>query len=701
MKRGSVKIGCAAASLFAATAFFAAVAVGQAKKPAAANNPASSAKAAADPNAVRVLPAPATQPIPPADKATIEKGLADLTAAIDAIQKQSAGDSKRLALLPDIQIYQNALRYPLTYNEPIDIKQAKAAIAEGLARAAELKEGKHSWTDRSGPRGYVSEIDASVQPYILRMPAAYKPGQSEPLPLALSCHGRNEKLTELSFISSKVGEGNAGNSTVGDPETKFVAYLYGRFCCANKLAGEIDLLETWKNVAAQYPIDKSRVMVTGFSMGGGAVWHLAAHYGEHWVVATPGAGFSESQKFLHLEQNGEVPPWYETALYHLYNATDQAENFYNCKTIAYAGEIDGQKQAGDVMEAEMAKLGMKLERFIGPKTAHKYEPETKKAMDARVEAVVKQGNDLSPKQVRFATFSLRYPSMHWVHVLGLEKHWTKATVDAEVTGPNTVRVTTQNVADLALDFPPGMESIDPKQALKLTLDGVEQTVKVSPTSGGSTRIELSKVDGKWDAIAARKGAAGLAKRHGLQGPIDDAFLSSFVIVKPSGAGATAAAGWAASECDHAIAQWRQVFRGEAPVKSAEQITDKEIAASNLVLFGDPTTNPLIARILPKLPIEWTKEKLVVNGQTFDAGRFAPVMIYPNPLNPKKYIVLNSGFTFREADSLNNARQTPKLPDYAVVDAQSPPTPKGWGTLPKVGFFGEQWQWQKDDGKIEP
>jgi hypothetical protein len=92
---------------------------------------------------------------------------------------------------------------------------------------------------------------------------------------------------------------------------------------------------------------------------------------------------------------------------------------------------------------------------------------------------------------------------------------------------------------------------------------------------------------------------------------------------------------------------------------------------------------------------------VVNGQTFDAGRYVLVMIYPNPLNPTKYVVLNSGFTFREADYQNNARQTPKLPDYAVVDTQTPPGPRGWGQLPKAGFFGEKWEWQKDDGKIEP
>ena len=67
------------------------------------------------------------------------------------------------------------------------------------------------------------------------------------------------------------------------------------------------------------------------------------------------------------------------------------------------------------------------------------------------------------------------------------------------------------------------------------------------------------------------------------------------------------------------------------------------------------------------------------------------MIYPNPLNPRRYVVLNSGFTFREFDYLNNARQTPKLPDYAVVDVRVPTTARAPGGIVDAGFFGEKWE----------
>ena len=69
----------------------------------------------------------------------------------------------------------------------------------------------------------------------------------------------------------------------------------------------------------------------------------------------------------------------------------------------------------------------------------------------------------------------------------------------------------------------------------------------------------------------------------------------------------------------------------------------------------------------------------------------PVLIYPNPLNPRRYVVLNSGFTFREYDYLNNARQVPKLPDWAVVNTSVKPTSRVPGEIVAAGFFDERWR----------
>ena len=49
-------------------------------------------------------------------------------------------------------------------------------------------------------------------------------------------------------------------------------------------------------------------------------------------------------------------------------------------------------------------------------------------------------------------------------------------------------------------------------------------------------------------------------------------------------------------------------------------------------------------------------------------------------------MLNSGFTFREYDYLNNARQVPKLPDFAVLDVDVPVSPRAAGGVVAAGFY---------------
>ena len=99
-----------------------------------------------------------------------------------------------------------------------------------------------------------------------------------------------------------------------------------------------------------------------------------------------------------------------------------------------------------------------------------------------------------------------------------------------------------------------------------------------------------------------------------------------------------------------------------------QVTRAEIAASNLVLWGDPSSNRLLAQIAPKLPIRWDARGVHLAGKTY--SQHVPALIYPNPLNPDRYVVLNSGFTFADAAPTSNALQIPELPDYAVFDLET-------------------------------
>jgi len=147
----------------------------------------------------------------------------------------------------------------------------------------------------------------------------------------------------------------------------------------------------------------------------------------------------------------------------------------------------------------------------------------------------------------------------------------------------------------------------------------------------------------------------------------------------------------ASESDRAIREWRRHYRGDARQRLDKEVTEDDIRDHNLVLWGDPTSNALLARIADRLPIRWDGEKVSVGARTYSASGHVPVMVFPNPLNPTRYVVINSGFTFREYDYLNNARQTPKLPDWAIIGISTPPGSRAPGAIEDAGFFDERWR----------
>ncbi len=67
------------------------------------------------------------------------------------------------------------------------------------------------------------------------------------------------------------------------------------------------------------------------------------------------------------------------------------------------------------------------------------------------------------------------------------------------------------------------------------------------------------------------------------------------------------------------------------------------------------------------------------------------MIYPNPQAPDRYVVVNSGITFREFSNKTNSRQIAMLPDWSILDVTQPSDGIYPGIVEDAGFFDEAWK----------
>jgi dienelactone hydrolase len=660
-------------------------------------------------------------PVPDDRAASMRTSLGQLQEKIAAIN--AGKDASAKTLLPDVMIFERAVRCALDYQEFFDVKdfdKADALLLEGIKRADQLQTGKPEWITQKGlvVRGYISRIDNTVQPYGLVIPPTYAIDHSVPTRCDIWFHGRGEKLSEVNFLWDRMH--NPGEFT---PDHTIMLHPYGRYCNAFKFAGEVDVLEALEDVQKRYRIDEDRISVRGFSMGGAACWQFATHYADRWFAANPGAGFSETPQFLKVFQKEELKPMpWEQTLWNLYDCDKWALNLTHCPTIAYSGENDSQKQAADVMEKALAERQIFLRHIVGAGMGHRFDASSKSLIEQSLASIAKSGRQTNPEMIRVSTTTLKYNSTHAAKIDGLIEHWKPAylTVWFKESGSGgsrepQIQISTENVSAFSIEYlaehlPPfARRYIHERQPmvngitvtvlrtedLRKSADfgsvvKVESLAPAKPLSDDSIRFSYHFDESSgWQSGPAPN---GLRKRHNLQGPIDDAFMDSFIFVRPTGTAANEAVGkWAEAELTRAIEHWRRHFRGDARVVNDVDLTDEMIQSSNIVLWGDPKSNSVLAKIADKLPIQWTADKVTVGEKSYDARNHAPILIHPNPLNLNRYVVLNSSFTFRDYAYLNNARQVPMLPDWAVIDLTTPPNAIWPGKVVDANFFDEQWK----------
>lgn len=563
---------------------------------------------------------------------------------------------ERHPLYPDAAIFHKAAVYIVKhtgeFSTPAYVKDTLTALDSGIARAKELAAGSSSWTKAKGRvvRAFRSRVDGSLQPYGMIIPESYT---GQPTRLDVWLQGMNRNRNEVAFIRE-----HQRTAPVPPEQTYLQLEPYGRSNVSYRWAGETDVFEALAAAREHYKVDPQRIALRGFSMGGAGTWHLGLHHPDRWAAFEAGAGYTETK--IYAKKTG-LPPYQESAL-HFYDARDYALNGTNLPFVGYGGEIDPQLAASVNIREQLLKEGVNLDNLkalflVGPGTAHQWHPETHKVSDRFMDEALAKGWS-APSRVRFVTYTTRFNKAYFVTVEELEKHYERADVDATRGGGRTT-VTTKNVARIRVEGPGA-----------LTLDGQQF---------GATG-EFARSNGKW----AKAGAAqGLRKRHGLQGPIDDAFFESFLCVRPTGQG-TKATEYGLGQLDKLEKDFSKWLRGDPRVKDDRAVTAEDIANHNLILFGDPWSNSVIARVIAKLPIQWTRQQITLGGRTVDAATHAPALVYPNPLNPSRYVVINSGHTFSPSDwSGTNANLYPHLGDYAIMGID--------GSTAHSGFFDERWK----------
>ncbi len=618
------------------------------------------------------------QPPSANDAAAINTQLAEIQKSLAALRESGA----KPAQLEDIEIYAKAAEWILRHEEfykPNYAADTLTALETGLRRARQLSGGKPDWGAAPGKTvlAYRSAVDGSAQPYALTLPATFDATSPDRRPLHVVLHGRGDSLNEVSFIRQHDGK-------PAPAEADWIQLdVFGRGNNAYRWAGETDVFEAVADVLRRYRIDERRITLWGFSMGGAGAWHLGLHHPSRWSSVGAGAGFVDFYKYQKVAQ--PLPDYQDKPL-RIYDATGYALNLANVPFITYGGEVDPQLAASLSMQAAAKEAGTPLQLLIGQGMGHKFDDDSRAKFMAFHAEQSRTGRPAFPgrRDIRFVTYTPKYNRCEWLTVEELQRIYEPATVESKVDDDGVLRVTTSNVA--ALTIARGVADrvrIDGTELVDLNgaADGLLPDVYfVRDTDGGAWNVLDYDDSLQFADNSARH------KRRDLQGPIDDAFMQPFVCVRGTGAAwSRPLEAWADWTLSRFVREWDKWMRGQVTVVNDTDVTDEMLATKHLVLFGDPGSNSVLARVVGELPLTWKPDAISIGGRTFATASHGVALIYPNPLSSRRYVVVNSGMTLHDADfRKSNAWLFSKLGDAAAVKFEKTET----GSYTESTVWGE-------------
>lgn len=370
-------------------------------------------------------------------------------------------------------------------------------------------------------------------------------------------------------------------------------------------------------------LDEDRVYLYGYCANAISAMALALNYPDQWAELSAWSGNS----FRHLAGNalnlpvvfGEGHPSESNVLLAYSNFAVKCFQYYGCRHFKY----------GNISKTPLAQI-----RGVP-------EPEA-----------VRERN---PQRVLYTIESLHNPAAYWAKILGREDENLTGTIDASVDG-QTIFVKTKNVDAYSLD---------------LVQAPINSTEPVEVIENGQS---LDFVTGQIFTKKSKKYInATYVKNKRIRGPVLDVFTDPYLIVY--GTGGKDKEFSKAIENVAKLLERKKQYLGEPEsakltrfLRTASHcfcfadtnMPEKLIDSHNLILVGTPESNLWLSKISKELPVQISGGGLIAHGEHYIGRDLGFILIYPNPMNPEKYVLVFSGTSSRAIANIPKAYRQMKL-----------------------------------------
>lgn len=461
----------------------------------------------------------------------------------------------------------------------------------------------------NGVRPFRSKIDGQLLLYQIALPRDYDPGKKYPLRIHLHAGGG---FTWLAYwVSGKPDVDPRRASSDGAIHVTPAGRQHVGL-------GEVAILEAVADVAKNYSIDEDRLTIGGASWGGTGGFHFGTFLPDRFAAAHSLTG---GGNYNLPVGNGR------------FDAYLLSDNLANLPFLIWDTPGDGHYRANHAFAEELVRHARQHPGFYpsleltDPRGGHGIIE--KKLRDEGQAWLDKQVRQRFPRLVVYKTYWLRYDGAYWAHIDTMEHPDSPARIEAEMTDDGC-RVAVENVDRFHLDLDPALTG-----ALK------ETTVRIN--DGDRLRVPTDKTAYFWKngetwTSSNRRYPEGLVKKHGVSGPIQDTFMEHPVLLVH---GEQTTAAMLDANIDRLIStgDGSGILRTGFDRKRDDDVTAADLVAKNLILVGTPRQNRFVAKIADKLPVKFSADGFEIAGREYHGADVQLLMVYPNPLNPERYILL--------------------------------------------------------------
>lgn len=535
-------------------------------------------------------------------------------------------------------------------------------------------------------RGYHSPISTVNQGYAIYIPPGYDPSQSYPLYIALHGGSSNGNLF-LGVVLGNNMDWHSYDEHVYDdftprwsPDWIVVAPTgYGQIMW--RWMGEQDVLDVIDDVQTHYNVDANRVVLGGLSNGGVGAYAIGTRHAWRFATVQAMAGAPS-----WLQYTGGGLRTTTTDAIRAWSGMDLFENTIGTSFRYYHGRTDTGPMRPRYIE-EFTRRVSQLEGVPVNETwfdaghdilylVHRHG----RVYDRIADTV----RDPRPREVRVVTGDYRAARQHWLSVTRIRDYPKLARVRALMSeGGDGVDITTENTDAFLID----LRDAPHGETLRIVVDGDEVYSGASSALGHRAHLIHRE---SWQLGFPEDD--GLRKKPGLSGPIMDAYYDRMVHVYGTAnaddiddlrrAAERGARGWPL---------WSWDLRQE--VMADTELTDEVMQNSTVVLYASPGSNAVLNRIAGALPVRLEDDAITVGAQRFAGRDIGTRFIYPNPVAPGRYVIVQAAVT---AEAVRRGNKLPEfLPDWAVYEGRelrgAQRRAAGRTRLEGMGYFDNRWQ----------